>query len=563
MRRLLLLTLAVPIWLAESGIGWAAPPSVASNTGPSTAAQIAGLKAENAELKARVDALTAAFERTQARLDQVLPAALGPAGAAPAEVSATIPPDKAQVVGVAAAFPEPQPALGPHTIRFGGLRFTPGGFFEAADIERSRNMVSDIGTNWNLIPFAGPAAANTVQAAAHSSENRFTSRQSRLSGLIEGEAGRNLTLGLYIELDFQAAAQTANSTQSNSFNPRVREGYLTFDWQDQGLHFLAGQNWSLADLNGKGIEPRTEVVPGVIDALLVPGTNLVRQPQVRLAKAWRDDSLWTAISLENPATTTVGAVPPNTTTAAPGENGFDVANLVSINRYPDVIGKIAFDGRSLGRTFHLEGYGILTNQTDRHPAGSDANNRRTDSVWTGGFGAGLLAELVPRDLDLQIAGLRGRGVGRYSAADLPAATFHADGRLDPVPQTNWLAGLTWHVTRRLDAYGFAGREQQDATGVQTLAGVNYGLGNPGLDARACAFEVTSQAPVGALCSVQTRSIQQETAGFWWRGADGSYGRLQWGLQYSHTVRTSFAGLDNVAASGAEDIVMTSLRWYPF
>ena len=38
----------------------------------------------------------------------------------------------------------------------------------------------------------------------------------------------------------------ANSLESNSFNPRVRQIYGTYDDTAWGLHFLGGQAWSLA-----------------------------------------------------------------------------------------------------------------------------------------------------------------------------------------------------------------------------------------------------------------------------------------------------------------------------
>ena len=49
----------------------------------------------------------------------------------------------------------------------------------------------------------------------------------------------------YGEIDFEGAAQTANSVATNSFNPRMRQASLEIDRTDLGLHVLAGQSWSL------------------------------------------------------------------------------------------------------------------------------------------------------------------------------------------------------------------------------------------------------------------------------------------------------------------------------
>jgi hypothetical protein len=92
-------------------------------------------------------------------------------------------------------------------------------------------------------------------------ETRFTARQTRLSLLAQGDISEQTRAAFYGEFDFQAAAQTANSNESNSFNPRMRHLYGTIDWNGSGWHLLAGQNWSLVTLNTKGITPRNEAAP--------------------------------------------------------------------------------------------------------------------------------------------------------------------------------------------------------------------------------------------------------------------------------------------------------------
>ena len=77
-----------------------------------------------------------------------------------------------------------------------------------------------------------------------------------------------------------AAAQTANSNESNSFNPRVRQLYMTVDNDEFGAHLLAGQAWTLATMNLVGIVPRTENTPLVIDDQYVPGFT-PSQPKIR------------------------------------------------------------------------------------------------------------------------------------------------------------------------------------------------------------------------------------------------------------------------------------------
>ena len=65
---------------------------------------------------------------------------------------------------------------------------------------------------------------------------------------------------------------------------RIRNVYGTVDWSDLRMKFLAGQNWSLATLDGKGISERSELPPPRIDSQYLPGFIWTRQPQLRLVK---------------------------------------------------------------------------------------------------------------------------------------------------------------------------------------------------------------------------------------------------------------------------------------
>jgi hypothetical protein len=517
--------------------------------------EIRALKAEVDELKARLDsqgqqqqATAAQVAQTQSQVQEV--------AASTASVQDKVETIPEQVNVAIGQLPKPKT----DKLYYKGLSITLGGFAELTDINRSHNMVSDIATNFSQIPFA-----NNV--AGHSSENRLTEHQSRFSALIQGDAAPDVHLAMYGEFDLNAAAQTANSNETNSYQPRVRHLYGTIDWDNFlgdgfGLHFLAGQNWSLATMNTKGITPRNELTPPQIDAQYVPGFVFARQPQVRVTGDWLDHTLWAAVSVENAATTTTGTLPASTTIAVAGQSGFNSANNISLNQYPDVIGKVAYEMKPFDRSLHLEAFGILRNFNDRHGDPTIASlGRENQDTWTGSFGFGAVFQAIPKVLDLQVSAISGKGVGRYTASQLPDATFAPNGKVDPITETSWLAGGTWHVLPILDVYGFVGRDGEDHTQAVSVGGVNYGLGNGLLDARGCAYE--TGAPAGFACNVQTKSIQQETVGFWHKVYQGNFGRVQWGIQYSHTERDSFAGLGGVAASGDEDMVFTSFRYYPF
>lgn len=440
----------------------------------------------------------------------------------------------------------------PDHLPFKGIRITPGGFVEMTSIYRSNNTGADIASSFNNIPFPQSRVANTH-------EYRMTARQSRLSLLAEGDPGKQTHLAMYGEFDFQAAGVTANSNQTNSYSPRIRHLYGTVDEKlndDVTAHLLFGQNWSLATMNGKGITPRNEVTPPVVEAQYVPGFVFTRQPQLRLTVDV-DRKWWFALSLENPQTTFGGTVPAiaSLVTTVPAGSGFGgngiSENALSINHYPDVIGKVAYEGAYAGgRTLHVEAFGMVRDFYER----LDGANRNFRG-W--GVGGGIATQIVPGLLDVQFSGIVGRGIGRYGASALPDVTFNPDGTLAPVREYMLLGGLTAHPTRTLDIYVFGGEESEDAH-YATVGGINYGLGNPNFIGAGCLIEGSSLP-----CTVQTRAVKQLTAGFWQRMMQGPWGRVQAGIQYSHTLRDTFEVTQGGAPTAKEDIGFFSLRYYPF
>ncbi len=443
---------------------------------------------------------------------------------------------------------------------FKGITVTPGGFLELAGIYRSHQMASDIATPFQNIPFANSRIGQTQEA-------RFSARQSRLSFLAQGDVSKAVKLSMYGEFDFQSAAQTANSNESNSYNPRIRHIYGNVDYDNGsggGIHFLAGQTWSLVTLNSKGITPRNEVTPPQIDAQYVPGFAWTRQPQLRLTADTMDHHLWLAVSVENPQTTfftsgfttatgnVPGAASPLPGTLAfdtPAGGGFNSANRLSLNHIPDVIGKVAFDDTFEGHAFHVEGFGIYREMNYRLNAGNH-------SASAAGFGGSVNLTVVPKLVDFQLSGLVGRGIGRYGTSQLPDATFDDQGNIKPIHEKMLLAGATVHATKLLDLYGFAGEEIDDARAFTSPTGVAYGYGNPNYLNTGCYTEGS------AICVGNTHSIKQITGGFWQKVYQGPFGRAQMGIQYSYTERTSFAGA-GVTALSKQNMGFLAFRYYPF
>lgn len=463
---------------------------------------------------------------------------------------------------------------------FGSITVTPGGFLAAESVFRSRYQQADISSNYQAIPFGPLAGMN---------EYRFTARQSRVAALIEAPITPTTLASAYGEFDFLGAGVTSNSNESNSYAPRIRHLYGTLDFENYGLHMLAGQTWSLATMNSKGITPRNEVTPPTIEAQYVPGFTWKRQAQIRLTKDF-DKRLWLAVSAEEAQTTFASAcaagvngttvsdatgVGNSVTCALAGTGNLTGTNNYSMNHLPDVVGKVAYEAHLADRDVHLEGFGMYRDLFDRvaytntFGAAQPLAANKDTTGW--GVGGGLIVPVLPKRLEFQASGTVGRGIGSYGTAQFGDATFNPDGSLSPLREEMVLAGLTAHVTSAIDLYAFGGLEQvhRDYYAITTAAGTSYaGYGVPTANNSGCYNSVNFSS---ASCAGNAQRIWQITGGFWDKLYKGAYGEVRAGVQYSYTERQLFSGTGATAPATAyagsprqnEQMVLTSFRYYPF
>ena len=462
-----------------------------------------------------------------------------------------------------------------------GITITPGGFFAAEGVFRTR----DEGANFNE-GFGGDPEYNSP--LAHMQELRFTAGQSRVSALVEGDYNPDVHISGYGELDFLGAANTANSNESNSYNLRIRNLYGTIDWQDEGWHVLAGQSWSLLTLQGKGITPRNEIIPATIDAQYVVGFGWARQPGIRLTKNFGDD-IWFAASAEMPQTTGCPALPGSAASYPPsgsppvvvggvgsvtcsqeaaGGGLLNSFTTYSINHIPDVIAKGVWEPTIADRKIHIEGFGIYTDLYDQvsfpNAAGLSFVNTNNDTSGWGGGGS-ILVPVMPKFIDVQGTGMIGRGVGRYGSGQLADSTLSPNGSLDALPEIMFLGGVTVHATPQLDLYAYGGQERILSTDFVNLGGGNsVGYSSPTADNSGCFF-------VGGTCKGATQDVWEVTGGFWDKVYEGAFGSVRVGLEYEYIQRELFAGtghsdgLPAIVGSPTfnENAVYASFRYYPF
>jgi hypothetical protein len=206
-------------------------------------------------------------------------------------------------------------------------------------------------------------------------ELRFSAQQSRIALKASGDIDPTRHVKGYFEMDFLGGGVTANSRESNSYNPRIRQAYFAYDDDNWHNHFSAGQMWSLLTQNRVGILNSTENVPLTIDAQYVAGFNWARQPAIRYVQDVGKIA-WFGVSVEAPQTafasngngvagapaigtpgvgTQTALATPNTGLTVPpglfvnpGTNCnasglLDSATICSNNVAPDIIEKIALD----------------------------------------------------------------------------------------------------------------------------------------------------------------------------------------------------------------------------
>jgi hypothetical protein len=465
------------------------------------------------------------------------------------------------------------------------IKITPGGFISADTVWRQHNMVNDVGTNFLATPF--PFSPLFGEHEFHAS-----ARQSRISVLVEGSIDPLQKLAGYFEVDFLGVGggppAASNYNQTNSWPPRLRQMYGSYDNNGWGFHLLAGQAWSLVTQTRTGITPRQENLPINIDSPAVNfvGFNWTRQWQIRAVQEF-GSGIALGVSIENPAALVLAS----TATALDGTGGAFVSGnivngavvnfantgaggflngvTVTTDQIPDIAVKAAFDP-GWG---HYEVFGLGRFFTDHTltcvpgpcVAGSTAmtGNTRTHTKFGGGIGGSVLLPLIPQYLEFTGNIMYGRGVSRYASGQHADATIAADGSLTPLVALTAMVGLIAHPWEGLDIFAYAGMEQVSASFFD-VGNTLFGFGNPGFSNAGCTI-VTPASFAGvtpANCIANNRRVIELAIGFWRDLYKGDLGRLRVGAQYEFLRREAFEGIGGAPATD-NNIFLTSLRYYPW
>ena len=466
------------------------------------------------------------------------------------------------------------------TFQVGNATITLGGFIAADSVFRSRNSAEDIQTNFTTgIP-------ERYQQQYHETEFRESSRLTRLTGLVTEAPDETSKLRAYVSIDFQGASPTSNYNESNSWLPRLREGWASYDNTALGFEVLAGQAWSLLTMTRVGMDPLNVNSPQTVDPTSDPGFTYARQAQLRLMKSFNQGQYRLAVSFENPATIYAGTATPgsigtlnisnpgvgidatgsnattsvvSTVTTVGGKSTVTTTNVLTPGNItndiaPDVIVKATADydfahleAFALGRVFH-----------DRL---SQIGTGQSNTLFGGGAGGAALIRVIPGKVEFQINGLAGRGVGRYDPTNLPDATIGSHGQPVSLPGWSVLAGLVGHPVPSVDLYGYLSTDQVSAKYYDAVSGgkvVAYGYGNPLYDNAGCQIELSA----ASTCAANTSGVVFGTVGAWYRFFKGPYGTMQVGAQYSYARRSVFQGFGPTPKTD-NNAVFLSFRYFPF
>jgi hypothetical protein len=143
-----------------------------------------------------------------------------------------------------------------------------------------------------------------------------------------------------------------------------------------------------------------------------------------------------------------------------------------------------------------------------------------------------------------------------------------DGTVSPVRSYSALVGIETHPTPKFDWYVYGGGEYlgRNSGAINNLSGVltQFGYGNPTLNIAGC-YNPESTFSCGAVF----KSLSEATTGFYYRPYKGSFGTLQYGLQYSYNHKSTWQGQNGAAGlpgglagpRANESMIMTNFRYY--
>ncbi|MGE6648066.1 DcaP family trimeric outer membrane transporter [Shewanella colwelliana] len=215
----------------------------------------------------------------------------------------------------------------------------------------------------------------------------FQARESRFNFKTSTDVGGHKLSG-FIELDFMTHAD-GNERVSNSYSPRIRHAFVSFD------NWTVGQTWST--FQNPGALPENLDFVGAAE-----GTPFVRQTQVRYTNGGFQ------FAIENPETTLT-------------PNGGGSRMTSGSGMVPDFVARYNFKTEG-GAKFTVAG---LARQLNIENASYDSQ--------TMGYGVSFTGVIPVGDDDIKLSATAGDGMGRYMALNYAnAGVLDANGDIKTI-----------------------------------------------------------------------------------------------------------------------------------
>lgn len=325
----------------------------------------------------------------------------------------------------------------------GKVDFTVGGYAKLSAIYSdtdSGKISNKLGRNIYL-PSATPVGVNDSHKILD-----LTARESRINFKAKTEQGGH-KMGMVLEMDFLGTTN-GNEVVSNSYSPRMRHYFFTFD------NWLFGQTWSTF--------MDTSALAEAVDFLASPeGIVFIRQPQVRYTAGDFQ------IALENPENFITGT------------EDRDVSSL------PDLTANYKFKGgwghmrlNGLVRQLVVDNDAVAADPGASPPIAAKAAVDETEM----GYGIGISGKIkVGATDDIRFSVSYGDGMGRYTSLGLVKDGILIDGKIETVKSTAATAAYrhVWNAKSRSNIIfsmadinnptGAAGGENKSSNSIQ----INY------------------------------------------------------------------------------------------
>jgi hypothetical protein len=330
------------------------------------------------------------------------------------------------------------------------------------------------------------------------------------------------------------------------------------DMRKSRWEVLAGQSWSLMTPNRKGISPLPADIfySQDMDTNYQVGLTWTRAPQFRVGVHFNDNVAW-AISFENPEQFIGNGIiiPPQTAalaTAVGTEFNSTTQTSAVPNLHPDIISKLAFDGKLGGLAEHLELVGLYRTFQSYNPV---TNTKYYKAAAGGSVNFNL--EMAP-GFHFIANTFFSDGGGRYIFGMGPDLIVRPDGSISPV-----------HAYSTVDGFEYTVHPKDNPKGLETLFYGYYGGAYFGRDiALDNSVSATNPTTIGygvfsnSASLNADRTVQEATLGVTqtiWKNP--TWGDLKLITQYSYLWRDPwFVPSTNTTRKATSNMVFVDLRY---